>query len=323
MLEHGIAELANFLAARRGYYDILMVSRPHNMQIVQNLLSTDPGLLGGGATPAPHLIYDAEAVFALREQIEAAVKGHPLTEVEAAARLQAELSLVKGAQTVFTVSEAEAEHFRKTGYGQVVVLGHSIANKPTSTPFAARSGFLFVGAMHDDNSPNADSMRWFIQQVWPLVRAKLGASAVLDVVGYCQADSVRRLDGNGVRIHGAVDSLDPYFEQARVFVVPTRFAGGIPHKAHEAASRGVPMVATQLIARQLGWRKAVLSADNPAAFAEHCVTLHSQESTWTTLRELGLQHTARDCSDEHFRSTLYAAIGTQHLPDRHAGVADA
>jgi glycosyltransferase involved in cell wall biosynthesis len=165
-------------------------------------------------------------------------------------------------------------------------------------------------------------MRWFILQVWPFIRAQLGESAQLDVVGFCQAESIRRLDGNGVHIHGAVDSLDPYFERARVFVVPTRFAGGIPHKAHEAASRGVPMVVTPLIAKQLGWHKAVLSAGSPAAFAEHCVTLFSQEALWTALREQGLQHTERDCSAERFRATLYAAVGTSELPTAGTGAFD-
>jgi len=320
MLGHGSVELGDFLAARRGYYDIILISRPHNMQTLQNLMAADPNLLGDGQSATPHLIYDAEAVFALREQIEAALKGQPFTEAVAAAKLQAELSLVKGAQTVFAVSEAEAEHFRKTGYARVVVLGHSLDIRPTATPFADRSSFLFVGAMHDDNCPNADSMRWFVHQVWPLIYAKLGERAVLNIVGICQADSIRQLHGgNGIHVHGAVSSLDPFFEQARVFVVPTRFAGGIPHKAHEAASRGVPMVVTPLIAKQLGWHEGVLSADSPATFAEHCITLFTQESIWTARRTLALRHTERDCSTERFRTTLYDAISTKHFPPNDGG----
>lgn len=310
MLAYGQARLGKFLAERRGYYDRIIVSRPHNMQILQNHLEAMPDLLGVDESPALRIIYDAEAVFSLREQLEAALKGRPIPEEVAATKLKAELSLAQRAQTIFAVSETEAAHFRAIGDAQVFVLGHSLASRPTSTPFSRRSCFLFVGAMHGDASPNADSMRWFIQQIWPLIRAKLGAQARLDIVGLCQAESVRALAGNGVHIHGIADSLDSYYERARVFVAPTRFASGIPHKAHEAASHGVPMVVTSLIAGQLGWGEAVLCADDPGAFAEHCVKLFSEESIWTDLRALGLAHVEHDCSPERFRATLCEVIGT-------------
>ena len=57
----------------------------------------------------------------------------------------------------------------------------------------------------------------------------------------------------GFAFFGRQDDLTSLYNQARVFVVPTRYAAGIPYKAHEAASFGVPLVVSNLIGEQLGW----------------------------------------------------------------------
>lgn len=311
MLDRGVFRLRDFLDERRGHYDTILVSRPHNMKCLRSLLDTSPGLLRGKQGAGPRLIYDAEAVVTLREQIKAELHGHPMASDAAQTQLQEELSLAVTADTVFAVSEAEARYFRDAGCRNVLVLGHSLEIRPTRNSFSERSRFLFVGAMHEEDSPNVDSILWFARQVWPLIRASLGAEAELDIVGSCEVESVRQWAGNGIRIHGAADSLDSVFERARVFIVPTRYAAGIPHKAHEAASRGVPMVVTPLIAEQLGWEREVLSGGSPEAFAEHCLTLFRDESVWMKQREKVLELGQRDCSPTRFRSALFNALNPQ------------
>ena len=61
MLGQGLAGLAGFLRDRAHGYDTMIVSRPHNMRRVSQALSG----LSGNSWPA--LVYDAEALFALRE----------------------------------------------------------------------------------------------------------------------------------------------------------------------------------------------------------------------------------------------------------------
>lgn len=53
---------------------------------------------------------------------------------------------------------------------------------PTLTPFGARKTFLFIGAMHSDANPNADSMTYFCRQIWPEIRRRTGAEFV--IAGY-------------------------------------------------------------------------------------------------------------------------------------------
>jgi len=190
--------------------------------------------------------------------------------------------------------------------GPVYVLGHAVEPTPTPRAFAQRSDFLFVGGIHDDKSPNADSLRWFVTQIWPRILEKLGADLKLHVVGYNRAASVFALKDRSVHLVGRVDELEPWYVAARVVIAPTRIAAGIPLKAHSAASYGVPMVTTRLIAEQLGWESGVhlLAEDDADAYADACVRLYSDEVLWNAVRANALERVAVDCSTLRFDQTV-------------------
>jgi SAM-dependent methyltransferase len=299
MLNHGTPALADFLLERQGLYDVVIISRPHNMQVLSRLLKQQPTLLGSAT-----LVYDAEALFSLREIARAALDKRPLSAAEQQQRVVKELALTRDANCVVAVSEAEAAHFRDAGYSQVEVIGHAI-DKALDTPgFGARQDLLFVGALNADDTPNSDSVRWFVTEVWPAVRKALGDDIRLHVVGTCEAPSVRALAAPDVILHGRAEALAPHLDTARVFVVPTRYAAGIPHKAHEAAARGLPMVVTPLIAGQLGWDSFVTVGVDAVAFASACVNLHQNEAAWQYQREELYAAIDRDCSPHAFRQAV-------------------
>lgn len=304
LLGRGSTGLRDVLHARRDLYDTLIVSRPHNMQALRRLTDAEPGLLG-----RTRLVYDAEAMFSLRDIARAALDGRAMSVAEQQACIAAELALARGADAIVAVSEAEAAHYRAAGYDAVEVLGHVVEPDGRTPGFASRSGFLFVGAMVDDDTPNSDSVRWFIREVWPRVRARLGPSAVLHLVGVCQAPSLHALAAPDVRIHGRVDSVAPHCDSARVFVVPTRYAAGIPHKAHEAAARGLPMVTTPLIAEQLGWQDIVAVGRDAEGFTRHCIELHEDESAWQRQREAVLAAATNDGSKARFCAASQRLLG--------------
>jgi len=306
MLGYGAARFAEFLAERRGYYDVLLVSRPHNMSFVNEVAAASPQCLAG-----LEIVYDAEALYSLREIAGGRLRGQPMSTGRAEALLAEELDLARVAQRVIAVSEGEARHFRSRGLPHVHVLGHALAPRPTPRAFADRGGLLFVGSVHEDTSPNADSLRWFIRQVWPLIEGRI-APAGFDVVGENHAPETRRLAADGVSMVGPLEDLTPSYDAHRVFVAPTRFGAGLPHKVHEAAARGVPVVTTPLVADQLGWRDGVelLAADTPRAFADACLSLYTDAGLWSALRESALARLERDCSPATFRLSLEAILGS-------------
>lgn len=309
LTDRGMTGLADCLRARRGLYDAVIVSRPHNMALLRDTLQAEPGVLEGA-----RLVYDAEALFSLRDQARAELDGQPWPPEQLQRHMADELALARGADAVMAVSALEADHYRQAGYGQVQVLGHELPVVHGTPGFAARRGVLFIGALTADDTPNSDSLRWFVGQVWPQLRAALGPDARFDVVGACDAPSVQALAGQGVVLHGRVDDLAPFIDAARVFVVPTRYAAGLPHKAHEAAARGLPMVATPLIARQLGWAGWLPHAADASGFAQACQRLHDDETAWQQQHQAVLQAVARDCSPAAFREALERAIGVVPIP---------
>ncbi|MDB5468020.1 MAG: hypothetical protein JWQ46_2782 [Phenylobacterium sp.] len=295
--ERGREGLQSFLEARAGYYDAAVVSRPHNMQTFRQALAAVPGFIA-----LDRVIYDAEAIFALRDaqRNRLGLKGDP------AAGIEAEVALADGVATVFAVNELEAANFRQAGAQDVRLLGHALRPAPTPEPFAARRDLLFVGALDEDDSPNVDSLVFFVREVMPRLDALIGADYVLRVAGRSGSAQVRALASERVRLLGRVEDLTPLYGGSRLFVAPTRYAGGIPMKVHDTAAAGLPAVTTRLLASQLGWVDGVelLVADDPQAFAEACARLYADEALWIGVREAALARVAIDCDPEAFRRTV-------------------
>jgi predicted O-linked N-acetylglucosamine transferase (SPINDLY family)/GT2 family glycosyltransferase/Tfp pilus assembly protein PilF len=304
MLGVGAAGLERFLEQRAGVYDVLVVSRPPNMAFVETLWNKRPALFNG-----MRLVYDAEAIFALRDIGQAAVRGQPLPLEKARQLLDDELALVRRADTVLSVSAIEADMFRAAGALDVRLLSHAMETRPQSPGWDDRRGLLFVGAIHP-NTPNEDSLLWFCEHVTHLLRG-LGAELItISIVGDCTSDKVARLASEHIRLVGRVDDLTPWYDSHRVFIAPTRFGAGVPAKVIEAACNGIPVVATPLLVRQLGWQDGVeiASGDTAEAFAGAVALLHGEPQVWSRLCQAMAARTRALYAPQQFAATLASVI---------------
>ncbi|WP_053080580.1 glycosyltransferase [Methylobacterium variabile] len=289
----------DFLKARHDHYDAILVSRPHNMERIKRILETNPDVL-----ERPLLWYDAEAIVSSREIGRRAVLGDPVSEEAGREMVAAELAVAAPADLVICVSDQEAAAFRAAGK-ETVRIGHVLAPEPGERPFGERRDLLFVGGFPDETSPNTDSIVWFIDHVLPLVRARLPECRLI-LAGENRSELIRaRLDDRVVCL-GRVDDLRPVYDRARLFVAPTRFAAGIPHKVHEAAAAGLPVVATPLLAGQLGWSngRELMVGGTAEDFAEACLALSRDEALWERLRAGALAAVRRDCGEEVVTAAL-------------------
>jgi GT2 family glycosyltransferase len=296
----GIDGLRSFFDERRA--DVVVVSRPHNIQHLKAALGSDLRRLG-----AP-CIYDAEAVFALRDIGRRVLADDAPGEPERRALIAREVALASGCAAVFVVSEAERRLFTAAS-SPVFVVSHAADVQPTATPFEARRAVLFVGAF-GAGSPNDDAARYLAREIVPAVRAR-GCDAAVVIAGAHVPDWLMSLNGQcGVRVRSDVDELDDSYEDARVFVAPVRFGAGIPLKAIEAAARGVPVVAAPFVARQLEWQAGVelLTASTPSEFAEGILAIWNDRDLWARLRDAALARLARDFSPGQFQSTIADAF---------------
>ena len=291
--DRGAEDLEPLLAERAGFYDAIWIARTHNLRRLRPAL--DRALAGTARRPA--IILDTEAIAALRTAERARLEA-PDQPFDLPRALADELRDAAMCDHVVAVSDAEAAVLRQQGLGSVHVIGHIREVQPTPRPFPERSGLLFLGAMHEPGAPNHDALDWFVTAVLPLVEAELGWETRLTVAGYLApgVDLSRYRAHPRLSLRGAVGEVAPLYNAHRVFVAPTRFAAGLPYKLHEAASFGLPIVATGLLARQLGWDGALLAAEtnDPAGFAAAVVRLYRDPTLWEHLRTAALARVAAD-----------------------------
>lgn len=290
------ADFPAFAAGASGRFDVVWVARTHNLAALRPVLTE---LRDAGA----RVILDTEAIAAEREAERAALSDTPFDRD--AARAQ-ELSGLDIVDHVVAVTEAEAAIVRAYYPGPVSVLGHTVRVDPTERPFAERSGILFVGALHGTDHPNYDGLLWFADRVLPLIDKVLGWETRLIVAGHVAPgiplDTLR--PHPRITLRGEMADLRPLYEASRVFIAPTRFAAGLPYKVHEAAAHGLPVVATPLLARQLGWtdKGAVGIADpgDPEAFAAEVIALYRDPDLWLRRREAALALVASELGSDRF-----------------------
>jgi GT2 family glycosyltransferase len=300
-------QLQAFLLQRRGYYDAIWVERTHNLARIEPMLSRLER-----ECALPPVILDSEAIAAVREAQLAARDG---IEFDLQAAIRKEFVEARRCSHVIAVNPIEARLLDDVGFPDSSVLGHTRRLTPTSRPFAQRSGLLFIGAMHRMDSPNYDSLCWFVDEVLPLVEEVLGWETRLTVAGYQGTDVTlaRFADHPRVTLRGAVADTLPLFDQHRLFVAPTRIAAGMPYKVHEAASHGLPVVTTELLRRQLGWiaDEDVLTAKATDArgFANAVVRLYRDEALWLRLRASALARLEAEVTQELDSTVISTVLG--------------
>jgi glycosyltransferase involved in cell wall biosynthesis len=220
-------------------------------------------------------------------------------------------------QRLIAVNEQEAAVLRGFAFADVSVVGHMRKVALTPREWKDRSGLLFIGAIHVMDSPNYDSLCWFVDAVLPIVEEALGWETRLTVVGYAGGDvSLKRFhDHPRVSLRGAVADTRPLYDTHRLFVAPTRYAAGMPYKVHEAASFGIPVVASELLRRQLGWEngRELLAADvtDPDAFAGHIISLYQSEALWSNIRVAAAERVRQENDPARYRNLVGEILNEQ------------
>ena len=136
---------------------------------------------------------------------------------------------------------------------------------------------VFTGSM--DWLPNIDGIRWFVDEILPLIRQELPGCTVA-VVGRRPAREVQELAlrVSGITVTGTVSDIRPYLWGSSVAIVPLRIGGGTRLKIYESMAAGVPTISTTVGAEGLTCHdgRDIVIADSPEAFARRCLELLGQ-----------------------------------------------
>jgi len=196
-----------------------------------------------------------------------------INRVEAPRILAWERAMIRRADRSILISEVDARHLRRGADAKrVVVIGNGV--DVSAFPFRS-SGYdadqiVFFGQLR--YFPNVDGVRWFVNEVLPIIAQSRPATRLL-IVGAEPPASVRRLaDGERIVVTGFVPSIIPSVQGSAVSLAPLRVGAGVQNKILESLALGTPVVATSIAAEGLDAR-CLAVGDSPVAFAARVLEL--------------------------------------------------
>lgn len=241
------------------------------------------------------LIFNTVDLHYVREQRYAELENSDLLRRGALNTRSIELGIMKDSDATIVISQEEKRILEREAPDiNVFCIPYVRETRPSENDFAAREDIVFIGGFN--HLPNIDAVKYFIKEVFPLVRKKL-PDVIFRIVGsnipgmVFKEEEVSELAREpGVEIAGFADELDDIFNQCRISVAPLRFGAGIKGKIGTSLSYGVPCVATPIAAEgmDLEHRKNILLGSNADDFAEEVVRLYTDEGLWNRVSSAGL-----------------------------------
>lgn len=182
--------------------------------------------------------------------------------------------------------------------------------------FSERQNFCFIGGF--GHPPNADAVRYFLKEIFPLIRRRLPEAHFL-VIGSNVPPEIKDFASSNVQVLGYVPDLGEILENIRLTIVPLRYGAGVKGKVGTSMSYGVPVVGTSMAfeGMHLIDGEEVLVADSPEEFAEKVITAYQDEALWERLSQGGLKRAQEEYSiPANIRLTqeLLAEIGLAERP---------
>ena len=180
---------------------------------------------------------------------------------------------------IFAVSKEDKKQFQEE-YGvttPIEILETGVNTKffqPTADPKPKPGRLVFLGSM--DWMPNIDGMKWFVGEIYDLVKEKYPAIS-LDIVGRRPGEEIKNLARNdsSIQVLADVPDVRPHIAESDLFIVPLRVGGGSRIKIYEAMAMDRPVVSTTIGAEGLPLTpdEHIAIGDTPAEFADQIVRL--------------------------------------------------
>ena len=259
----------------------------------------------GKSRKRPFTVYDSHnAVWTTFERMgeTAAWYLQPIIELEARKIKDYQTQVVCEFDHTFTVTEIDRQLMSEAVSNLNSGCDKTLDTKVSVFPITIDTGnilpvqrrpsgpnILTLGTLH--YPPNADGIRWFVKEVFPIIRQEV-PEAKLTIVGKNPPPDFIKLANEApehIVVTGYVPDLTPYFEASTLVVVPVRAGSGMRVRILETFSRGMPTVTTTVGLEGIDAVSGedVLIADTAVDFAAVVVNLLGDQQLQNKLAERG------------------------------------
>lgn len=295
------------LGEMRSLVERLLQDHAFDYALADQLTMTQFLIPKGGKRPAgsPQRIFDAHnAVWTIVERMRQNAPWYlkPVAGIEAQRVKRYEAMLVRDFEHTLAVTTIDEKDLLSAVRQMAPGSEQNCAAKITVIPIAVDTtrlapiqrqpgsrNILTLGTLH--YPPNADGIRWFATDVFPLVRRRL-PEVTLTIVGKNPpADFLQMAAENPgvITVTGYVPELKPQLEQAALMVIPVRAGSGMRVRILEALAQAMPLVTTTIglegIDAQHG--EEVLVADSAEDFAAEVIRLMGDPDLQAKLAQQG------------------------------------
>jgi len=269
----------NFLQYIREHaaeYDLIIVTR---YKVAEQVIP-----IVRAVSPKTKIAFNLADLHFLRELREAAAKTPGYSRARAEETRRAELAAVRASDITFSYSDVELGILRRqtSPATKLARMPWVVDCHGRAISFVATQGILFLGGF--GHPPNAQAVKFFADDVMPLIRARL-PEAVFNVIGSGARARVPELMSEHVRILGYVPCITEHLERTRVFVAPLLAGAGLKGKVLDAISHGVPCVLSPIAVEGTGLTHGLdcLIADSKEAWTDWVIRLYTDEELWNQI----------------------------------------
>lgn len=261
--------------------------------------------------PDARIAFDMVDFHSLRIERQAGLTADAARYAEARRTRDQEVALARAADVTIAVTQQEQEAVIALAPTAIVKVLPCIFDVPARAPpdLDQRRGLFFIGSFL--HSPNIDSIHWFVERIWPLIREQ-EPDVALCIAGSSMSDDVLAYgERPGIQALGYIPDVRLHLDRHRVFVAPLRYGAGMKGKVGQSLAHGLPVVATQIGAEGMGLLhgRHVLVADDETAFANEVVKLLRDDGLWRHLSRQGQLHIGETLSRSTVRRNIAEIFG--------------
>lgn len=174
------------------------------------------------------------------------------------------------AQLVWAIKDEERDFYRSISNTPCITMPHIEPEVRTARVRRPEdNGRLVIGMLGSGNAINVNNARAFVKVALPII-AQRQAALVIRFVGM-MCTRLPDLEGvPGVELMGPVDSVDEFYRDVDLVIVPLAFSTGLKIKAVEAFATGMPLVAMGHALEGIPTRHPWHKCDSMEQVAEVC-----------------------------------------------------